>query len=240
MNIHNFMEDIVTKEVNSLYEQLKRDHITWLKCDCETCRLDTICYVLNRTTPKYSVSERGALHNVLDFKDDNQLKVDITSVALDGIRLINGSQRTYHKKPLNEEQIDDENTTYYNFPMIIGSVYDGNSFVPLSDVSITLKDDDKVIEMYDTTWQNPVKTYKSTQGTYSFWPKPVSCNDGSTQPKLFTLTLELKKDTFDTVSFAITIPIVPEAIRRSTLDSAFSLKVKDSFLFRKDVQNPME
>lgn len=239
MNIHNSMEDAVTKTVNELYEQLKTNRITWLNCDCENCRLDTICYVLNRTQPKYSVSERGILHNALDM-NDSQLKADITSIALDGIRLINTSKRSYHSaaKAAAPETME-AGKKVYNFPVIIGSVFDGETFEPLENVSIKLSIDGEPAVMSDSTWSNPAKTYKSTRGSYSFWPKAVECA-GDAHSKVFKLTFEISADNYNSTTYAVEMPLIPENVRKTTLDGTYSLKIKDIFLFDKNTDNPME
>jgi len=238
MNIHNSMEDAVTQEVNQLYDQVKNGHITWLSCDCENCRLDTICYVLNRTQPKYYVSERGILHNALDM-DDSQLKTDITALALEGMRLINGSHRAYHTgKPLVQD-IPVSGKLFYNFPLIMGAVYNGENFEPLVDVTISLKINDEDAIMADSTWSNPAKTYKSTKGTYTFWPAAIECNQNE-GTKVFKLAFTISAKNFSPTTYAIELPLVPENIKKSTLESAYSLKVKDIFLFDTNSDNPME
>jgi len=236
MNIHNSMEDAVTQEVNNLYDSLKKDNIKWLNCDCENCRLDTICYVLNRTQPKYFVSERGILHNALDM-EDSQLKTDITTLAMEGIRLISGSQRANHISR-TEETSSENGKLYYNFPLILGTVYNGENFEPLENVTISLKVNNEECLMADTTWSNPAKTYKSTKGSYSFWPAAVECEKEET--KIFKLTLEISAKNFTSTIYAVELPLVPEKIRKSSLESTYSLKVKDIFLFDTNSENPME
>ncbi|MCQ2585569.1 MAG: late competence development ComFB family protein [Treponema sp.] len=236
MNIHNSMEDAVTQEVNNLYESLKRDNIKWLNCDCEGCRLDTICYVLNRTQPKYYVSERGILHNALDM-EDSQLKTDITKLAMEGIRLISGSARANHTvKP--QENESETGKLYYNFPLIMGTIYNGDNFEPLEDVSIILKLNNEVAEMADCTWSNPAKTYRATKGSYTFWPAAIECEKEET--KVFKLTLEISAKNFQSTIYAVELPLVPEKVKKSSLEATYSLKVKDIFLFDTNSENPME
>ena len=76
MKVHNLMEDVVSKLVDKLYDQAKKDKAPWLTCDCENCRIDSISYVLNRITPKYIVSDRGVTHS-LEILNDKQLLADI-------------------------------------------------------------------------------------------------------------------------------------------------------------------
>lgn len=236
MNIHNSMEDAVAQEVNNLYDSLTKDKIKWLNCDCENCRLDTICYVLNRTQPKYYVSERGILHNALDM-EDSQLKTDITKLAMEGIRLISGSQRANHTTRIEAAE---ENTgkLYYNFPLIMGTVYNGDNFEPLEDVSIVLKLNNVEAEMADNTWSNPAKTYRSTKGSYTFWPAAIECEKEET--KVFKLTLEISAKNFSSTLYAVELPLVPEKVKKTSLESTYSLKVKDIFLFDTNSENPME
>lgn len=240
MNIHNSMEDAVNQEVNSLYDTLKNEHIAWLTCDCENCRLDTICYVLNRTQPKYFVSERGVLHNTLDM-DDSQLKTDLTALAMEGIRLINGSHRS--KGNGTSVQTADETSAsgkfFYNFPLIVGSIYNGENFEPLEDAVIKLKINDELVKMADSTWSNPATTYKSTKGSYTFWPASIECNEND-GTKVFSLTFEITGRNFVSSTYAIELPLVPEAKRKTTLESTYSLKIKDIFLFDQNALNPME
>ncbi|MCQ2573537.1 MAG: late competence development ComFB family protein [Treponema sp.] len=237
MNIHNSMEEAVTSRVNEIFDQLKNEHITWLTCDCENCRLDTICYVLNRTQPKYYVSERGMLHSTLDM-DDSQLKTDITAIAMEGIRIINGSHRSYHSGHMTEKP-SSGGKYYYNFPVLMGAVYNGENFEPLDGVSVSLKMNGEDVAMSDSTWSNPAKTYKATKGNYTFWPASIEA-DKDEGPKVFKFTFEISRENFVSSTYAIEVPVVAETVKKITLDSSFSLKIKDIFLFDKNSENPME
>lgn len=238
MNIHNSMEDAVTQEVNNLYDTLKNEHIAWLTCDCENCRLDTICYVLNRTPPKYFVSGRGALHNTLDM-NESQLKTDVTALAMEGIRLINGSHRSNHTSAASNQNESDEGKFFYNFPLVVGAVYNGDNFEPLENVKIKLKINNEEAEMADATWSNPATTFKSTKGSYTFWPASVECAENS-GTKVFNLTFEISCPSFVSSTYAIELPLVPESTRKSSLESVYSLKIKDIFLFNGSSEDPME
>ena len=82
MNIHNIMEEFVTDRVNSLYDEVMKQKSVWLTCDCEHCRLDTICYVLNRVTPRYVVGGRGVTHNTNLIKENAQITIDIEKLCI--------------------------------------------------------------------------------------------------------------------------------------------------------------
>ncbi|MEG1847151.1 MAG: late competence development ComFB family protein [Lachnospiraceae bacterium] len=53
-------------------------------CTCEKCKKDIAAYVLNRTTPKYVVSEKGELFSKVSNLDSNsnmRLLMEITRAA---------------------------------------------------------------------------------------------------------------------------------------------------------------
>ena len=62
MIIHNVMEDLVYDEVNKLFDEAEEKKESWLTCSCMQCRVDTMCYVLNRLKPRYIKSGRGLAH----------------------------------------------------------------------------------------------------------------------------------------------------------------------------------
>ena len=147
MNVHNLMEDIVIKAVNTLYDRVKGENVAWLTCDCENCRLDTVSYVLNRIPPKYVVSGRGVTHNV-EYLASSQLQADIDSLALEGMRTVSATKRPFHNEP--RKPVDNKpKHPAFNFFTFMGTVLDGNTFEPISDATVTLKMDGKLAEMYD-------------------------------------------------------------------------------------------
>ena len=94
MTIHNLMEDFVYNEVNKAFEAAKDKNEPWFTCNCMQCRLDTVCYVLNRIKPRYTASGRGMAHFFkLDKLEKNQLLADIER---------NGNNGIGHPEPLKE------------------------------------------------------------------------------------------------------------------------------------------
>ena len=120
MNVHNIMEDIVKKNVDDLYEQVKKDGCKWLSCDCMNCRLDTVCYVLNRIPPKYVVSGRGVTHSSSDI-GNLQLKADIDQLSLEGMRTVSATKRPFHLNERNECNPQPVMTPSFNFSTISGT-----------------------------------------------------------------------------------------------------------------------
>lgn len=230
-NIHNIMEEYVVEHVNALYDQVKSHEKTWLSCDCQNCRMDTVCYVLNRITPRYVVSGRGLTHNAALLSETNQISVDIDKLCIEGMRLVNTAKRPYHAAVHAEstEPVKAE----FNFPTVVGNVFDGLTFEPLANAIVTLKLEGVNAEMMDETWPNPCQTYKATEGSYSFWVAPQTAAEERINKK-FMFTVEVKCDGYENASYSFTVPLVSENSNSKELDATFSVKVKDIFLFKKE------
>ncbi len=238
MNVHNIMEEIVSQKINTIYDQLKDEHLSWLTCDCMNCRLDTISYVLNRIPPRYVVSGRGVTHSIPSI-NNTQLKADIEALGMEGIRIVSSTKRSFHEKPRAVCEIQQSPQPVFNMPAFIGTVLDGATFEPLAGASISIRQNGELAEMVDSTWSNPAKTFQSTNGTYSFWVKSVPTRkDG--ENRRFTFTIDVEAPEYTPISYVFEVPVVSESILRTELNSTFSLKIKDLILFHNDVQNPME
>ena len=239
MNIHNIMEEQVYSRINDLYDKLKQDNASWLSCDCENCRLDTVSYVLNRIPPKYVVSGRGATY-FSDVLRNSQLNADIDALGIEGIRLVNSAKRPYHNVSREKCVEEEVPTPRFDFPTFQGVVMDGSSFEPLSDATITLKIGGELATMRDITWANPCKTFKTTKGAYSFWVKSIVAEKSGEQ-KIFDFSLEITADGYAPISYSFEVPVVSaDNTQKGELNMTYALKIQDLFLFRADIENPME
>ncbi|MFH1248392.1 MAG: late competence development ComFB family protein [Candidatus Omnitrophota bacterium] len=70
MEIHNYMEDMVSDSLEELLSQ-KED-----VCKCQKCKLDMMVWALNRLSPKYVVSDKGRFYTKLDG-EEIQFKTDV-------------------------------------------------------------------------------------------------------------------------------------------------------------------
>lgn len=240
MNVTNLMEDFAKAQIDDMYERLKKENTSLQVCDCENCRIDTLCYVLNRVPPKYTVSGRGVNHAQRELETLKQISADVDTVIMEGIRLINSSKRPNHNAAAYTKKAEKikAKTPYFVFPIISGYVYDGTTFEPLEGAKITLLLNKKIAVMDDSTWQNPSKTFKAIEGSYSFCVKPEkTLRAGKT--KDFNFELKIEAEGYDTVDYSFAIPIsskIPDGASAAN----FSLKVQDLFLFPSDLENPME
>ena len=204
---------------------------SFLTCSCENCRLDTICYVLNRLQPKYVVSGRGMTYANLAL--NGQTKADIDAMIIDGIRVVNAAKRPYHDQRKLKETTD--NKPAFIFPVFMGAVYDGHTFEPLSGVSIELSADGKLVSMEDASWENPTLTYKPAKGSFTFKPASIPAEkEGETREFNFTITI--RSADYQPLIYSFTIPLTS-----SKEETPFiSLKLQDSYMFSANEINIME
>ena len=238
MNVHNLMEEVVVYRVTKLYEQVKEVNATWLTCDCENCRLDTISYVLNRIHPKYVVSGRGVLH-ARDVMEDPQVKADIDALGIEGIRIVSTTKRPFHSSPRKECTVQSSENPVFNYPTIQGTILEGSTFEPLTGATVTLKQKGEIVEMADMTWANPIHTYQSTKGTYSFWPRATPAKkDGET--KKVSFTIDVSCPGYDDITYSFDTTLTAESVVRGELDTTISLKIMDLVMFKSEIKNDMD
>lgn len=238
LKIHNLMEDFVQTRVDAMYTNLKEANVSWLNCDCDNCRQDTVCYVLNRVQPKYVISSRGVLHMNSDTNYD-QLKVDVDAIALEGIRIIGASRRHNHSTNNNQLDTSSIGKPCFSFPTFMGAVYDGITFEPLESAEVSLTLNTQNAEMIDDTWNNPCKTFKSTRGAYSFCVKPILTNSEN-ENQQFNFTIQVNAKDYTPISYAFSVPVTSKIQYETGNFSMYSLKIQDLFLFMKGIENPME
>lgn len=232
-NIHNIMEDQVIEHVNKLYDQVKNSNSSWLTCDCENCRLDTMSYVLNRIQPRYVVSGRGVTHSTNVISENTQIGIDIDTLCIEGMRLVNTAKRPYHKSNRKTNFQNPQEHAEFNFPTFIGNIFDGTTFEPLSNAEVSLTVNGELAEMMDTTWPNPCKTYDATKGAYTFWLAPVEAvNEGMT--KKFNFTVNIKCEGYSPATYNFVLPLTSEKLDMTELNSTYNVKIQDIFMFKED------
>jgi|YNPMSStandDraft_2_1061718.scaffolds.fasta_scaffold00003_118 competence protein ComFB len=191
MKIKNTNEDLVFNLTQVILRQLDEDY-----CKSPKFMLDVVCYVLNRIKPIYVVSSRGLAHLEKSYDEDKQFIADIITLIYEAIENISVRR---------SENFDDETITwdisytitkdyYFNFPQIIGKIYDANSFDLVYEAKITLLDEkNEPIKMTNNLWPNPYIVSKSTSGIFTFWPKSIKASkeeENKTKKFIFKLVCE--------------------------------------------------
>lgn len=175
MEIHNLMEDLVLDTVDELFDSKDKGSAgSW--CTCGQCRQDVACFVLNRLRPEYVVSGRGVAYVEQDYGEKLQKIADVVSMVREGWSKVNASKRPHHPHSTsNAERIRIEGPVF-NLPPIMGRVFNGSNFEPISNITVKLYEGETLVPMMDSNWQNPCMIVENTAGTFIFWPRPVQCS----------------------------------------------------------------
>lgn len=226
MNVHNLMEEMVYSGVNDLFDAAQREKAEWLSCTCSQCRLDTICYVLNRVAPRYIKSGRGLAHTQADESADKaQLMADINRLALEGMKQVLSVRRPH---AFQTDSLPD--TPVFNFPTFVGRILDGLTFEPLKDVSVYLYLEGKLAESIDASWENPYPISSHTPGTFTFWTKPISAGKEGIN-RVFPFEVRVERDDCETVQYFFELGITSESVIRTAYNSEHSYILPDLHLF---------
>jgi competence protein ComFB len=221
------MEDWVIAEANLLFDSIEKDGRDTSICTCSQCRRDAICYVLNRTTPHYVVSHRGVARANLEGSDAQQSRADLTALVYEGIRRVSHNQRPYVDH--NKEEAVKITSPVFNIPIIMGRAFDGRDFSPALESAVQLLQNEAVVSMKDTNWQNPFNLIPNTNGIFTFWPAPVQA-EKSGVPNAFQYMVKISGGNFEELSYSFTIPVISEE-SVSPFSMTRTFKLPDLYLF---------
>lgn len=140
-------------------------------CTTTECRMDAACYVLNRVPQRYVSSARGQAHTELDLARDQQLCVDLVTLAHEGLRRVTTVRRSFYGG--EDTFVTSVTGPHYYLPTIKGRLLNGTTFELVTNVPVRLLCDDDPVSMLDSRWQNPYVIVENTAGTFLFWPAPV-------------------------------------------------------------------
>ena len=229
MEIHNISEDIVFSSVQTIFEVIKKEGNPDSLCLCDQCKLDTICYALNRIEPRYIVSNRGMTRIEQDWSGRQQIEADIATLIYKGLRLVNHNQRptAEHFTSGAEEKVS--NKPVYHMPAIVGRLFDGETFDPIAGVTVELLSDGKKIVMRNQNWQNPYTLVENTPGSFTFWPAPLPAEAVDVN-RIFEFSLKIESSKYETLIHFFKIPAVSSIQSPSyTMERIF--KLPDLYLF---------
>jgi competence protein ComFB len=232
MEIHNISEDIVYNSVQNIFNAIKKEGNKGELCLCDQCRLDTICFTLNRIKPRYILSNRGIAHIEQDWNGKLQTEADIATLVYQGLRQVNHNQRptSSHTEDASSTAKVSNEPAYY-IPTIIGRLFDGETFAPLAGVTVELRSGDKLVPMRNQNWQNPFTLIANTPGTFTFWPVPVPA-EGLNIHRIFKYSLKVESSQYETLTHFFKVPVVsalPVSYSSYSLDRTF--KLPDLYLF---------
>jgi competence protein ComFB len=228
---HNIVEDKVIARVDEIFKTVEEGGSKEKYCTCNQCRMDTICYALNRLRPQYIVSHRGASRSNWEGSERQQQIADITTVIYEGLKRVNHNQRpNFSHKVKDGEVIHDQMQPVFNVPTIMGRLFSGENFGPIHNAIVELLWNNELVAMKDGNWQNPYQLVPNAEGNFSFWPDPAVASKIGNH-RSFEYTLRITAPGFETLEHFFKIPVVSEiqAEVSFTLDRTF--KLPDLYLF---------
>ena len=198
MEIHNTTEDIVIKVVNTIFDGINNGGNPEKFCLCYQCRIDTICFTLNRVEPHYIVSNRGLSRLEHASIKQQQMEADISSLVYKGLRLVNHNMRPTSPHDGTSAVPTRAISPVFDIPTITGRIFNGISFEPVANIEVELHCDGELIAMRNPNWQNPFTIVASTPGAFSFWPAPMIAEFPETSQE-FKFSIKIKSADYEPV-----------------------------------------
>ncbi len=231
MEIHNLTEDLVRTTIDDLFDEEERVKKLGY-CTCFQCRLDVACYALNKVKPEYVVSGRGMAYADLDYADKLQREADIVSVVKEGWARIDQTKRPHFTHQSSHAKPTFPAGPVYNFPSIMGRLFNGANFEPFSGIEIGLYAGDELVPMMDLNWQNPCSLVKNTAGTYIFWPYPEVAEEPGAK-KTFSFRVFVQVAGFEDLSHYFELELISETSVVDQFSIQRAHKLPDLYLFPK-------
>jgi len=225
------MEDVVVARVNESFEAIDKGDGSQKYCTCSQCRIDIVCYALNRVRPHYIVSSRGASRTQGKSIEQQQQNADITALIHEGFRKVDHNRRPdFAHAPGGSGANWDQDTAVFDIPVIMGRLFDGNNFAPISGVEVELLSKGELAPMKDKNWQNPYSIVPQTEGTFSFRPVPVPAS-AVHEPGVFEYTLRVAAPESETLVHLFKVFVTSESREENSSSLKKTFKLPDLYLF---------
>jgi competence protein ComFB len=193
--------------------------------------MDTVCYALNRSQPRYIISNRGASRVSQESHEHQQKEADMVALIYEGIKRVNHNQRPNFihssRGPFSE---GGAGIPVFNIPTIVGRLFNGNNFSPLSDVKVELLRNGDLVAMKDGNWQNPYILVANTEGTFSFWPNPVLAAEVD-EHRTFEFSIRVEARDLETLYHFFKLPVISELQTTNTFSLHRTFKLPDLYMF---------
>jgi competence protein ComFB len=233
MGIHNISEDRVWGSVQNIFDSIKKEGNPENFCLCEQCKMDTVCYTLNRIEPRYIASNRGITRLDQDWVGRQQSDADIAALVYKGLRQVNHNQR--------QNIAHDDSVTVgathsgpsFKIPTIVGRLFDGGTFAPLDGVTVELRADGELVPMQNQNWQNPFTLIANTPGSFTFWPAPVPAEEVD-KNRIFEYSLKIEAPQYETLIHFFKLPVISNLEDVHPHSSERTFRLPDLYLFRPD------
>jgi competence protein ComFB len=232
MDIHNATEDIVLRKVHKTFDEEEGSKKVGY-CTCDQCRLDVACYVLNRTVAEYVVSSRGLAYIETDRAKEIQRDVDLMRLIYEGIKQVNTAKRPHFVHAGSHEKSTPPHGPIFNYPTIMGRVFNGRNFEPIGGTSLTLLHGGELVRMVDPNWQNPCALVQSTAGRYAFWPASEPA-ESAAATKIVEFEIVGEASGFEKFRYTFSMTLNAESEPATVFSMQRTIKLADQFMFPKE------
>jgi competence protein ComFB len=230
MDIHNTNEDLVFESVQNIFDEIQKSGNPDQFCLCYQCRIDTICYTLNRIEPNYIVSNRGFTRIEHSGIKRQQTIADINSLIYKGIRLVNHNMRPTAPHDGTGIVTHKMHHPLFDIPTISGRLFNGISFEPIVGIEVHLYYDSELVQMRNTNWQNPFTMVPSTPGVFSFWPAQMVA-DVPDITREFRFSLKINSPDFEPLNHFFIISTTSKFHNPQSYALNRTFKLPDLYLF---------
>lgn len=230
MRVHNLVKDLVIQKVEEFFSAKRQEAGADLECLTPDCLQDVVCYVLNRTQPEYVVSGRGMAHSESqDYNKKVQKIADIMRLIQEGMEAVSRRRRQRAEVGSREEL----EGSWFNFPSIIGRLFNGNNFEPIAGINVYLLENGIPAPVIDPNWQNPYPMVVNTAGTYLFWPHPIKAGKEG-EERTFKFEISVDDSKYDSLRMPFEMTIRSQSRFVDYVSSTESFRLKDQYLFPRE------
>jgi len=230
MEIHNRNEDLVYDSAQAIFDEIEKSGNPEKFCLCQQCKIDTICYTLNRVEPNYIVSNRGFTRIEQTGMKRQQIEADINALIYKGLRLVNHNMRPTAPHDGNGISMQKHHYPLYDIPTIAGRIFHGISFEPIVGVDVSLYFEGELVKMRNNNWQNPYTMIPSTPGAFSFWPAPFPA-DSPDITKEFRFSLKINSPDYELLNHSFTVSTTSKFHNPQSYALNRTFKLPDLYLF---------
>jgi competence protein ComFB len=230
MDIHNATEDIVFSSVQTIFEGIQKQGNPEGFCFCDQCRMDTICYALNRIEPHYIVSNRGFTRIEQDAMKRQQIEADIASLVYKGLRRVNHNQRPTAPHDGSAAKYIEHGKPAFDIPTVVGRLFDGATFAPVTDITVELRRNGELVPMRNSNWQNPYTVIDNTPGAFTFWPAAIPA-DATGIEKIFEFSLKIEGPKYESLTHFFKIIAVSQLQTPYSYSLDRTFKLPDLYMF---------
>jgi competence protein ComFB len=157
----------------------------------------------------------------------------VVTLLFEALKRVNHNQRPFvdHNQARGEDPgIKVKNTPVFNIPTIIGRLFNGQNFSPMTDISVELRRDGKLVEMKNQNWQNPYSLVPNTEGTFSFWPTGIPAETEDIH-STFEYYVKIEAPGFELLQHYFNIPVISELQTTGTFSKERTFKLPDLYMF---------